>query len=139
MAGFVGISENCRPTWTDKTQVKSRRLRANWRKLPRAKRSPHCADGAKPSITSCCRDYRAGATINFEMDAADKDKQITTPLLVLWGTRGGCADRRISDGVAQIRAQPRDHRAARHRALHTGGDARAVFGSFLRFFKFFVA
>jgi hypothetical protein len=22
------------------------------------------------------------------MDAADKDKQITTPLLVLWGTRG---------------------------------------------------
>src|SRR6266852_5872860 len=27
-------------------------------------------------------------TINFEMDAADKDKQITTPLLVLWGTRG---------------------------------------------------
>ena len=40
------------------------------------------------TISGACRDYRAGATINFEMDAADKDKQITTPLLVLWGTRG---------------------------------------------------
>ena len=35
------------------------------------------------TVSGCCRDYRAGATINFEMDAADKDKQITTPLLVL--------------------------------------------------------
>ena len=40
------------------------------------------------TVSGACRDYRAGATINFEMDAADKDKQITTPLLVLWGTRG---------------------------------------------------
>src|SRR5262245_28249428 len=40
------------------------------------------------TITGACRDYRAGATINFEMDAADKDKKIATPLLVLWGTRG---------------------------------------------------
>lgn len=40
------------------------------------------------SISGACRDYRAGATIGFEMDAADKDKQITTPLMVLWGTRG---------------------------------------------------
>ena len=31
---------------------------------------------------------RAGATINFDMDAADKDRKIATPLLVLWGTRG---------------------------------------------------
>jgi haloacetate dehalogenase len=43
------------------------------------------------TISGCCRDYRAGATINFEMDQADKDKQVTTPLLVLWGTRGGPA------------------------------------------------
>src|SRR5437773_514364 len=40
------------------------------------------------TISGACRDYRAGATINFEMDAADKDKKIATPLLVLWGTRG---------------------------------------------------
>ena len=40
------------------------------------------------TISGACRDYRAGATINFEMDAADKDKKIANPLLVLWGTRG---------------------------------------------------
>src|SRR5205823_339686 len=32
------------------------------------------------TISGACRDYRAGATINFEMDAADKDKKIATPL-----------------------------------------------------------
>src|SRR5437762_1412264 len=36
------------------------------------------------------------------------------------------ADKRISDGVAQICAQSRGHRAASHRALHTRGNARAV-------------
>jgi haloacetate dehalogenase len=40
------------------------------------------------TISGACRDYRAGATINFEMDAVDKDRPITTPLLILWGTRG---------------------------------------------------
>jgi haloacetate dehalogenase len=40
------------------------------------------------TVSGACRDYRAGANINFDMDAADKDKPITTPLLVLWGTRG---------------------------------------------------
>jgi haloacetate dehalogenase len=42
----------------------------------------------KKTITGSCRDYRAGATIDFEMDSADKDRQIGMPLLVLWGTRG---------------------------------------------------
>lgn len=40
------------------------------------------------TVSGACRDYRAGATINFELDEADKDKRIATPLLVLWGTRG---------------------------------------------------
>src|SRR5215475_10130720 len=40
------------------------------------------------TIMGSCRDYRAGATIDFEMDAADKDRQIGMPILVLWGTRG---------------------------------------------------
>src|SRR5467141_13903 len=40
------------------------------------------------TITGSCRDYRAGATIDFEMDTADKDRQIGMPLLILWGTRG---------------------------------------------------
>jgi haloacetate dehalogenase len=41
------------------------------------------------TIKATCHDYRANARIDFEMDAADKDKQITNPLLILWGTRGG--------------------------------------------------
>ncbi len=30
-------------------------------------------------------DYRAGATIDLEHDAADRDKKVTVPTLVLWG------------------------------------------------------
>jgi haloacetate dehalogenase len=37
------------------------------------------------TITGSCRDYRATATCDFEMDTADKDKKIDTPLLLLWG------------------------------------------------------
>jgi haloacetate dehalogenase len=40
------------------------------------------------TIMGSCRDYRANATIDFEMDSADKDRQIATPLLIVWGTRG---------------------------------------------------
>jgi haloacetate dehalogenase len=40
------------------------------------------------TIKGACHDYRANATIDFEMDAADRDRKLATPLLVLWGTRG---------------------------------------------------
>jgi haloacetate dehalogenase len=40
------------------------------------------------TILGACRHYRANATIDFKIDNAEKDRQITTPLLVLWGTRG---------------------------------------------------
>jgi len=40
------------------------------------------------TIKGTCHDYRANASIDFEMDAADKDRKIATPLLILWGTRG---------------------------------------------------
>jgi haloacetate dehalogenase len=40
------------------------------------------------TITGSCRDYRAGASCDFEMDTADKDRKITTPLFILWGARG---------------------------------------------------
>ena len=42
----------------------------------------------KKTITGMCRDYQAFATIDFEMDSADKDRQIGMPLLILWGSRG---------------------------------------------------
>jgi len=40
------------------------------------------------TITGSCRDYRAGATCDFEMDTADKDRKITPPALILWGANG---------------------------------------------------
>ena len=42
----------------------------------------------RKTILGACRHYRANATIDFEIDAAEKDRRMTTPLLVLWGTRG---------------------------------------------------
>jgi haloacetate dehalogenase len=39
------------------------------------------------TIRGSCADYRACATCDFEMDAADRDKKVQCPLLVIWGTR----------------------------------------------------
>jgi haloacetate dehalogenase len=41
----------------------------------------HCF--TQKTIAGACRDYRAFATIDFEMDTADKDRQIGMPLLIL--------------------------------------------------------
>jgi haloacetate dehalogenase len=40
------------------------------------------------TIHAMCEDYRAGASIDFEHDAADLDSKITCPLLVLWAAKG---------------------------------------------------
>ena len=40
------------------------------------------------TITGSCRDFRASPTSDFEMDAADLDRQIAMPTLILWGARG---------------------------------------------------
>ncbi|MSP02664.1 MAG: alpha/beta hydrolase [Acetobacteraceae bacterium] len=40
------------------------------------------------TITGSCRDYRATATCDFEMDTADKDRKIEQPALIVWGARG---------------------------------------------------
>ena len=56
------------------------------------------------TITGSCRDYRACATCDYEMDTADKDRKIAMPLMMLWGARG--PDRsRISRCLARIRHQ----------------------------------
>lgn len=39
-------------------------------------------------IHSSCEDYRAAATIDMIDDEKDRDKKISTPLLVLWGSKG---------------------------------------------------
>jgi haloacetate dehalogenase len=45
------------------------------------------------TITGSCRDYRATATCDFEMDTADKDKKLEMPLMLLWGARGHSPER----------------------------------------------
>jgi len=40
------------------------------------------------SIHASCEDYRAGATIDLDHDAADLDHKISCPVLILWGERG---------------------------------------------------
>ena len=45
------------------------------------------------TITGSCRDYRATATCDFEMDTADRDRKIELPVLLMWGARGQPAER----------------------------------------------
>jgi haloacetate dehalogenase len=40
------------------------------------------------TIHATCEDYRASAAIDLVHDGADRDHQITCPLLVLWGEKG---------------------------------------------------
>ncbi|MBP5855892.1 alpha/beta hydrolase [Marivibrio halodurans] len=62
------------------------------------------------TIRASCEDYRAAATIDLEHDAADAERRIECPLLVLWGANGLMA--RIYDvlGTWQSKAkQVRGH------------------------------
>ena len=44
---------------------------------------------SKPEVIhASCEDYRAAATIDLQHDEDDRHKQITCPLLVLWGAKG---------------------------------------------------
>ena len=48
------------------------------------------------TVRASCDDYRAGATIDFEIDDADYGKRkIVVPMLALWGEREGAAPRRL--------------------------------------------
>jgi haloacetate dehalogenase len=40
------------------------------------------------AVTAICEDYRAGATIDRQLDEADRGREIACPVLCLWGARG---------------------------------------------------
>jgi len=44
--------------------------------------------GAPEAISAWCSDYRAGASIDLEHDAADLDRKLDMPVLALWGADG---------------------------------------------------
>ena len=45
------------------------------------------------TISGSCRDYRATATCDFDMDTVDKDRKVEVPLMLLWGARGISSER----------------------------------------------
>lgn len=57
------------------------------------------------AIHAACEDYRAAASIDLEHDAADGDRRIECPLLVLWGEEG--AMHRLYDVLAEWRHMAR--------------------------------
>ena len=67
------------------------RVRGGGNAVPKAVFDEYVRCFTKKTITGSCRDYRAGATIDFEMDSADKERKIGMPLLLIWATRGAPA------------------------------------------------
>jgi haloacetate dehalogenase len=60
------------------------------------------------AIHASCEDYRAGASIDLEHDAADADRRVACPLLALWGEEGRMG--RIYDVLGTWRAVADDVR-----------------------------
>ena len=58
------------------------------------------------AIHASCEDYRAAATVDLEHDAADRDRRVDCPLLVLWGELG--AMHRLYDVPATWRDRARE-------------------------------
>jgi haloacetate dehalogenase len=69
-----------------------------------------CFDAA--SVHATCEDYRAGATIDLSHDAADAERRLTCPLLVLWSAKGIGATYDVariwSDRAAKLRGRALD-------------------------------
>jgi haloacetate dehalogenase len=53
------------------------------------------------TIHASCEDYRAAAAIDLDHDAADADRKVECPLLVLWGSKG--VVHRLFDPIADWR------------------------------------
>jgi len=58
------------------------------------------------TVHAMCEDYRAAASIDLAHDAADLDRRIACPLLVLWGADGAMA--RLYDVLATWRERTTD-------------------------------
>ncbi|HTP19872.1 MAG TPA: alpha/beta hydrolase [Solirubrobacteraceae bacterium] len=69
------------------------------------------------AIEAICEDYRAGATIDRELDEADSGRLIECPVLALWGTRGALG-RLYGDVLDVWRSWARDVRGRGVEASH---------------------
>jgi haloacetate dehalogenase len=69
------------------------------------------------AVEAICEDYRAGATIDRQLDEADRGRLIECPALVLWGTRGALGPL-YGDVLAVWRSWARDVRGRGVEASH---------------------
>ena len=104
------------------------------RQLPRIVFDDYVRCFTNKTIVGACRHYRANATIDFETDTAEKDRKITTPLLILWGTRGAPPTqeyptvwRRFATNLVDAQPLPTGH------ALQVEAPDR-VYDHFVKFF-----
>ncbi len=81
-------------------------------------------NGTPEGVHAMCEDYRAGASIDLQHDAADLDSRIRCPLHVLWAADG--AMDRLYDVLAIWRERGRERQRQGHagRAQHAGRRAR---------------
>ena len=87
------------------------------------------------TIHATCEDYRAAATIDLAHDAADVERKIDCPLLVLWGEKG--VVHRFFDPIADWKSVASD---VRGKALPSGHYLAeeapdATFAELLAFFR----
>jgi len=87
------------------------------------------------TVRACCEDYRAGATIDYELDAADfGTRKIECPMLALWGQRPGAPPRDLlptwREWADDVRGGPVPcgHFVAEEAAEETTGELLAFFG-----------
>ncbi len=69
------------------------------------------------TVHAMCEDYRAGASVDRELDEADRGRLIDCPLLALWGTRGAL-ELLYGDVLAVWRSWARDVRGRGIEASH---------------------
>jgi haloacetate dehalogenase len=69
------------------------------------------------AVQAICEDYRAGATIDRQLDEADRGRQIECPVLALWGTHGAL-EPFYGDVLAVWRPWARDLRGRGVEASH---------------------
>jgi haloacetate dehalogenase len=95
------------PAWFLRETV--RRWSGRGRQVPEAALAEYVRCFSDPAaIHASCEDYRAAASIDLEHDAADGERRVTCPLLVLWGEQG--AMHRLNDVLATWRALADDVR-----------------------------
>lgn len=87
-----------RPSPGPENELLAQRSSQAGRQLSAAQAEYQRANGTPEGVHGMCEDYRAGASIDLQHDAADIDKKIRCPLNVLWADGGAMA--RLYDVLA---------------------------------------